>query len=113
VHKTYVITAVPVFRDLLPTLSRISSVQVHLQSQKVVALGPWSNFGAAAIRQQDMSLRVLGSENPIPPRDRESPVNAVNKAEFIELASQGQAPTQTHRSDWADKTPSLFREDLI
>jgi hypothetical protein len=58
-------------------------------------------------------VRVLGSENPIPLRDRESHVNAINKAEFIELASQGQAPTQTHRSDWADKTPSLFREDLI
>jgi hypothetical protein len=57
--------------------------------------------------------RVLGSENPIPPRDRESRVNATNKAEFIELASQGQPPTQTHRSDWADQTPSLFREDLI
>jgi hypothetical protein len=56
---------------------------------------------------------VLGSENPIPLRDRESRVIAINKAEFIELASQGQAPTQTHRSDWADKTPSLFREDLI
>jgi hypothetical protein len=56
---------------------------------------------------------LLGSENPIPPRDRESCVNAINKAEFIELANQGQAPTQTHRSDWADKTPSLFREDLI
>jgi hypothetical protein len=56
---------------------------------------------------------LLGSENPIPPRDRESRVNAINKAEFIELASRGQAPTQTHRSDWADKTPSLFREDLI
>jgi hypothetical protein len=59
------------------------------------------------------AFRLLGSENPIPPRDRESHVNAINKAEFIELASQGQAPTQTHRSDWADKTPSLFREDLI
>jgi hypothetical protein len=56
---------------------------------------------------------LLGSENPIPPRDRELRVNAINKAEFIELASQGQAPTQTHRSDWADKTPSLFSEDLI
>jgi hypothetical protein len=56
---------------------------------------------------------LLGYENPIPPGDRESRVNAINKAGFIELASQGQAPTQTHRSDWADKTPSLFREDFI
>jgi hypothetical protein len=37
-------------------------------------------------------LQMLGSENPIPPRDRVSRVNAINKAEFIELASQGQAP---------------------
>jgi olfactory receptor len=59
------------------------------------------------------AVKVLGSENPIPLSDRESHVNAINKADFIELASQGQAPTQTHRSDWADKTPSLFREDLI
>jgi hypothetical protein len=59
------------------------------------------------------NILVLGFENPIPPRDRESHVNAINKAEFIGLASQGQAYTQTHRSDWADKTPSLFREDLI
>jgi hypothetical protein len=49
----------------------------------------------------------------MPLRDRESHVNAINKAEFIGLASQGQAPTQTHRSDWADKTPSLFGEDLM
>jgi hypothetical protein len=71
-------------------------------------------FGKVLYILKELNLfLLLGSENPIPPRDRESHVNAINKAEFIELASQGQAPTQTHRSDWADKTPSLFREDLI
>jgi hypothetical protein len=30
-------------------------------------------------------------------------VNAINEAEFIGLASHGQSPTQTHRSDWADR----------
>lgn len=58
-------------------------------------------------------LTLLGSENPIPSRDRESRVNAINKAGFIVLAGQGLAPTQTRRSGRAGKTPSLFREDLI
>jgi hypothetical protein len=31
----------------------------------------------------DPCFEVLGSENPIPMRDRESRVNAINKAEFI------------------------------
>jgi hypothetical protein len=55
----------------------------------------------------------VGSEDSIPSRDRESLMNAIKKAEFIGLASQGQAPTQTHRSDWAKKTMSLFGEDLM
>jgi hypothetical protein len=38
------------------------------------------------------------TRNPIPPRDREPGVNAINKAEFIGLASQGQAPTRTRRT---------------
>jgi hypothetical protein len=36
--------------------------------------------------------------NPIPPRDREPGVNAINKAEFIGLVSQGRAPTRTCRT---------------
>jgi hypothetical protein len=32
------------------------------------------------------------------PRDREPGVNAINKAEFIGLASQGRAPTRTRRT---------------
>jgi hypothetical protein len=36
--------------------------------------------------------------NPIPPRDREPGMNAINKAEFIGLASQGRAPTRTRRT---------------
>jgi hypothetical protein len=35
-----VVIVVPVFRALLPTLSRNFGVQVHLQIRKVVALGP-------------------------------------------------------------------------
>jgi hypothetical protein len=46
-----------------------------------------------------MTFRVIvRNGNPIPPRDREPGVNAINKAEFIGLASQGQAPTQTRRT---------------
>jgi hypothetical protein len=39
VHKTYMVTAVPVFRALLPMLSRNSAVWVHSQIWKVVVLG--------------------------------------------------------------------------
>jgi hypothetical protein len=38
------------------------------------------------------------TRNPIPSRDREPGVNAINKAEFIGLASQGRAPTRTRRT---------------
>jgi hypothetical protein len=38
VYKTQVVTAIPVFRALLPKLSRNSGVQVHLQIWKVLPL---------------------------------------------------------------------------
>jgi hypothetical protein len=76
---------------------------------------PWLSRGRSAFSKMESpwGLQMLGSEDPILSRDRESHVNAIKKAEFIGLASQGQAPTQTHRSDWADKTASLLGEDLM
>jgi hypothetical protein len=44
------------------------------------------------------TIHIVRTRNPIPPRDREPGVNAINKAEFIGLASQGRAPTRTRRT---------------
>jgi hypothetical protein len=50
------------------------------------------------IKKNQPKLHIVRTRNPIPPRDREPGVNAINKAEFIGLASQGRAPTRTRRT---------------
>jgi hypothetical protein len=61
VHKSYVVSTVPVFRAILPALSRNSGVQVHSQIWKVVILNQ-----TLGLPQSDSRMH-LHREGPGPP----------------------------------------------
>jgi hypothetical protein len=63
-------------------------------------IAPAFSQAGSVSRENEISLGPpnVRTWSPIPPRDRRPGVNAINKAEFIGLASQGQASTRTRRT---------------
>jgi hypothetical protein len=58
----------------------------------------WLECKILDIIKYGLNTYSVRTRNPIPPRDREPGVNAINKEEFIGLASQGRAPTRTRKT---------------
>jgi hypothetical protein len=103
VHKTHIVAEVPVFRALLPALSRNSGIRIHSQIWKIVTIGWTSGL------LQPGSRTHLPGEGPGPLFPRQNVISRVS-AQIVGINNTSVLKTDTQETENLDKAISLDQE---